>query len=219
MDIFRLLHDNVAITPPKAPRQYLQPPRGTASTIPPVHRVPNEILGITFRYVVSSHSLHYDSHFRFFNSRYQVYDRKHDENPFADCDSRRRLLTAVCRRWRAVAFDHAAIWSFVSLRAGGSSVHWADICLKHSKSVPIDVLMLRQPGWGDDRNIAEKNIESWVPEALLLVAPHSSRLNTLAVGLPSLYGSESVFGHILAAPNVGTVLRIIENMVDLHRFS
>ncbi|KAI0326006.1 hypothetical protein GY45DRAFT_1230796, partial [Cubamyces sp. BRFM 1775] len=143
----------------------------------PIHRLPTEVLGIVFRYALPTP----DGGFR--ESGCQEPDIKAERRA-------RTALTHVCRRWRAVALDMAALWTVIDASAG-PSVH---PYFERSGNMPLHVFArypldntTETPLASQGDRIQDLFLEfprehrSVVPTELPAFLPHSPNLECLAI--------------------------------------
>ena len=143
----------------------------------PIHRLPTEVLGIVFRYALPTP------------------DGGFQESGCHDPDIKterraRAALTHVCRRWRAVALDMAALWTVIDASAGPSVLPY----FERSGNMPLHVFArypldntTETPLASQGSRIRDLFLEfprehrSIVPTELSAFLPHSPNLECLAI--------------------------------------
>ena len=186
MDISRLLNDMaVEVRRPKRLRHSSLSPHDARHTISAVDRVPSEMWGEIFLYTIFA-----DSEFDHWGNI------SHDSLYESDCC--RPVLTGVCKTWRAIATDHAALWTFVMI-FGGKPLDWAKLCLQRSKSLPVDIMLYEQGKY--------PNRDAWALEACSTIATQSIRLREFKVYLPDSALPQAFFSSLLSAPQVSVLLK------------
>ncbi|KAJ6480712.1 hypothetical protein C8R47DRAFT_1218566 [Mycena vitilis] len=107
--------------------ELLQSMEAHKAVLSPIRRIPPEILGEIFSFIV-----HATFHFNDIN-RVTLPVSRHA--PW--------LLTRVCRHWAAVALETPALWSMVFLYLASLGEHGAvpmtELCLQRSRSMPLNV--------------------------------------------------------------------------------
>ncbi|KAH9900778.1 hypothetical protein C8Q73DRAFT_218392 [Cubamyces lactineus] len=96
----------------------------------PIHKLPAEILGSIFQYILPSNG-------------FDLCD-SHEDGPHMYTERRMRIqITQVCGRWRAIALGMAAFWNVIDM----TIPQWALACFERSEGAKLDVFS-RYPLYG-----------------------------------------------------------------------
>ncbi|KAF8307887.1 hypothetical protein DL93DRAFT_2171483 [Clavulina sp. PMI_390] len=108
-----------------------------------MNRLPIELISYIFTLGCDVAGFH-----AFVHSRVQSWSRyplRKIEDHDPSWDRYRVTITSVCKTWRGIACSTAELWSFLEIRCmrarSDTPSHFAKLCLKHSKSKPLDIFL------------------------------------------------------------------------------